>query len=107
MKDSIGKDTTREDHADVSSQLLSSYSASLEIRDLISIVGEDGLNYNQKALLKFGYEFEQTFLNQGYKEERDINTTLDIAWKALSHIPRNQLFRIHHEFIDKYYVGGV
>ncbi|NVM45149.1 MAG: V-type ATP synthase subunit B [Candidatus Lokiarchaeota archaeon] len=107
MKDSIGKDTTREDHADVSSQLLSSYSASLEIRDLISIVGEDGLNYNQKALLKFGNEFERSFLNQGYKEERDINTTLNIAWKALSYIPRNQLFRIHHEFIDKYYVGGV
>jgi len=107
MKDAIGKETTREDHADVSSQLLSSYSASLEIRDLISIVGEDGLNYNQKALLKFGNEFEQKFLNQGYKEERDINTTLDIAWKALSHIPRNQLFRIHDHFVDKYYVGGV
>lgn len=107
MKDSIGKDTTREDHADVSSQLLSSYSASLEIRDLISIVGEDGLNYNQKALLRFGNEFEQSFLNQGSKEERDINTTLNIAWKALSYLPRNQLFRIHHEFIDKYYVGGV
>lgn len=107
MKDAIGKDTTREDHADVSSQLLSSYSSSLEIRDLISIVGEDGLNYNQKALLRFGDAFERSFLNQGDKEERDINATLDIAWKALSRIPRNQLFRIHHEFLDKYYVGGV
>ncbi|MFX1288527.1 MAG: V-type ATP synthase subunit B, partial [Promethearchaeota archaeon] len=107
MKDAIGKNTTREDHADVSSQLLSSYSASLEIRDLISIVGEDGLNYNQKALLRFGDEFERSFLNQGDKEERDVNKTLDIAWKALSYIPRNQLFRIHHEFLDKYYVGGV
>ena len=51
MKDAIGEKTTREDHADVSSQLLSSYSAALEVRDLISIVGEDGLNFNQKALL--------------------------------------------------------
>ena len=107
MKDAIGKNTTREDHADVSSQLLSSYSASLETRHLISIVGEDGLNYNQKALLRFGNEFERSFLNQGDKEERDINKTLDIAWRALSSIPRNQLFRIHHEFLDKYYIGGV
>ncbi|MFX0076929.1 MAG: V-type ATP synthase subunit B, partial [Candidatus Hermodarchaeota archaeon] len=107
MKDAIGENTTRKDHADVSSQLLSSYSASLEIRDLISIVGEDGLNYNQKALLKFGDEFERNFLNQSDREERDINKTLNIAWKALSRIPRNQLFRIHHEFLDKYYVGGV
>ena len=107
MKDAIGKNTTREDHADVSSQLLSSYSAALEVRDLISIVGEDGLSFNQKALLKFGEVFEQTFLNQSYSEERDINTTLDLAWKALSHLPRHQLFRVHQELIDKYYVGEV
>jgi len=107
MKDAIGKNTTREDHADVSSQLLSSYSAALEVRDLISIVGEDGLSFNQKAILKFGKVFEQIFLNQNHTEERDIKTTLNLAWKALSHIPRNQLFRIRQEFIDKYYVGEV
>jgi len=103
MKDSIGKDTTREDHADVNSQLLASYSAALEVRDLISIVGEDGLNLNQKALLRFGDFFEQKFLNQGYTEERDFSTTLNIAWRALSNLPKNQLFRIRENFVDKYY----
>lgn len=107
MKDSIGKDTTREDHADVNSQLLASYSAALEVRDLISIVGEDGLNLNQKSLLRFGNFFEQNFLNQGYTEERDFSTTLNIAWKALSNLPKNQLFRIHDDFIDKYYIEEV
>ena len=107
MKDAIGEKTTREDHADVSSQLLSSYSSALEIRDLISIVGEDGLNFNQKALLKFGEAFEMSFLNQSHTENRDIKTTLDLAWKALSHIPRHQLLRIRQEFVDKYYVGEV
>lgn len=107
MKDSIGKDTTREDHADVNSQLLASYSAALEVRDLISIVGEDGLNLNQKALLRFGNFFEQKFLNQGYTEERDFSTTLNIAWQALSNLPKNQLFRIHEDFIDKYYIEEV
>lgn len=107
MKDSIGKDTTREDHADVNSQLLASYSAALEVRDLISIVGEDGLNLNQKALLRFGNFFEQNFLNQGYTDERDFSTTLNIAWQALSNLPKNQLFRIHEDFIDKYYIEEV
>ncbi len=107
MKDSIGKDTTREDHADVNSQLLASYSAALEVRDLISIVGEDGLNLNQKALLRFGNIFEQKFLNQGYTEERDFSTTLNIAWQALSKLPKNQLFRIHEDFIYKYYIEEV
>ncbi len=107
MKDSIGKETTREDHADVNSQLLASYSAALEVRDLISIVGEDGLNLNQKALLRFGNFFEQKFLNQGYSEERDFSTTLNIAWQALSNLPKNQLFRIHEDFIDKYYIEEV
>ncbi|MBA7515832.1 V-type ATP synthase beta chain [subsurface metagenome] len=107
MKDSIGKNTTREDHADVNSQLLASYSAALEVRDLISIVGEDGLNLNQKALLRFGNFFEQKFLNQGYTEERDFSTTLNIAWQALSNLPKNQLFRIQDDFVDKYYIEEV
>jgi V/A-type H+-transporting ATPase subunit B len=103
MKDAIGKDTTREDHADLSSQLLALYSSALEVRDLISIVGEDGLNFNQKSTLKFGEIFEHEFLNQNIDEDRDFNTTFDISWKALSCLPRNQLFRVHQKFIDRYY----
>ncbi|MHA1456941.1 MAG: ATP synthase beta subunit C-terminal domain-containing protein, partial [Promethearchaeota archaeon] len=104
MKDAIGVDTTREDHADVSSQLLSSYSTALETRDLLSIVGEDGLNFDQKNILKFGDAFEQGFLNQKIDENRDILKTLTIAWDTLSILPRNQLFRIHQKYMDKYYI---
>ena len=107
MKDAIGKKNTREDHADISSQLLASYSASLEVRDLMSVVGEEGLDVNQKALLEFGDAFENVFLNQEYNENRDFKKTLDIAWEVLSYLPKNQLFRIHQEFIDKYYVERV
>ncbi len=103
MKDSIGKETTREDHADVSSQLLASYSSALEVRDLISIVGEDSLNLEQKALLQFGEDFEKKFLNQGFHENRDFIKTLTISWEVLSNLPKNQLYRIHQEYIDKYY----
>jgi V/A-type H+-transporting ATPase subunit B len=103
MKDSIGKDTTREDHADLSSQLLASYSDALEVRDILSVVGEDGLNDDQKELLTFGDEFERKFLDQGTNENRTFIDTFTIAWKVLSNLSKNQLFRIHQEFIEKFY----
>ncbi len=103
MKDAIGKKNTREDHSDVSSQLLASYSRSLEVRDLISIVGEDGLNFEQKSLLKFGFAFEKEFLNQNVNENRTFEETLNLGWKILSIMDKNQLIRIHQNFIDKYY----
>ena len=103
MKDAIGKEKTREDHADLSSQLLASYSNYLEVKDLISIVGEDGLNYDQKNLLKYGIDFEKAFLNQNVDENRDFDTTFTIAWDVLSNLSENQLFRVRQKFIDKFY----
>jgi len=103
MKDAIGKKNTREDHADISSQLLASYSSALEVRDLISIVGEEGLNLDQKATLRFGEQFEKKFLNQGLDENHNFSKTFSLAWEVLSNLEKNQLFRIHKELIDKYY----
>ena len=103
MKDAIGLDKTREDHSDVSSQLLASYSSYLEVKDLISIVGEDGLNNDQRNLLLFGVDFEQKFLDQKITENRDFRKTLTIAWETLSHLNENQLIRIQPKFIKKYY----
>ncbi len=103
MKDAIGNGKTREDHADVSSQLLAAYSNYLEVKDLISIVGEDGLNNDQRNLLLFGEDFEQKFVNQKLNETRDFNQTLTIAWETLSHLNKSQLIRIHPNFIKKYY----
>jgi len=103
MKDAIGEGKTREDHADVSSQLLASYSSYLEVKDLISIVGEDGLNNEQRNLLQFGRDFEKKFLNQKLNEDRNFNQTLNIGWDTLSHLNKNQLIRIHPNLINKYY----
>ncbi|MFX1572946.1 MAG: V-type ATP synthase subunit B [Promethearchaeota archaeon] len=107
MKDAIGDGTTREDHADISSQLLASYSTALEVRDLISVVGEDSLNLEQKALLKFADDFELLFMNQKFNENRDFSKSFSIAWKVLANLPRNQLYRIHQNFINKYYPSEV
>ncbi|TXT66567.1 MAG: V-type ATP synthase beta chain [Promethearchaeota archaeon] len=104
MKDAIGKETTRADHADVSSQLIASYSNALDVRDLVSIVGEDSLNRDQRALLEFADTFENKFLNQGLQENRAFENTFSLAWEVLSILDRSQLSRIHQEYIDKYYI---
>ena len=105
MKDAIGEKTTRADHADVASQLLASYSESLDVKELISIVGEDSLNQYQTALLNFNREFEAKFINQEETENRSFEDTLNIAWEVLANIPRENLYRIHDEFVKKYYLG--
>lgn len=107
MKDAIGKERTREDHADVSSQLLASYSSYLEVKDLISVVGEDGLTFDQKNILAFGNDFEQTLLNQKSDEERSFEDTMNLAWDILSNLNPNQLFRIRQKYIDDFYQSKV
>ncbi|MFO8018841.1 MAG: V-type ATP synthase subunit B [Promethearchaeia archaeon] len=103
MKDAIGEKKTREDHSDIASQILASYSDALEVRDLISIVGEEGLNREQKFLLDFADAFENEFLDQDQDEDRSFTETFDLAWNVLSVVPKEHLNRIHQDFIRKYY----
>lgn len=107
MKDGIGiaKDgrvMTREDHANVSSQLFAAYSKVKSIRNLAAIIGEEELGELDKLYLNFGARFEKEFLGQDEHEDRSIEQTLDIGWKMLSLLPREELLRIKPEFIEKY-----
>jgi V/A-type H+-transporting ATPase subunit B len=102
MKDGIGPGMTREDHKDVSSQLFAAYSKVKQVRNLASIIGEEELSPGDKQYLSFGEKFEQIFLTQGENENRDIAQTLDLGWKVLSEIPRDELLRVKPEYIEKY-----
>ncbi len=102
MKDGIGEGMTREDHANVSSQLFASYSKVKSIRNLAAIIGEEELSSMDKLYLKFGEAFEQQFLTQGEYENRSIEQTLDIGWKVLKLLPKDELVRIKPEYIEKY-----
>jgi len=93
---------TREDHKDVSSQLFAAYSKVKQVRNLVSIIGEEELSDSDKRYLKFGEKFEQTFLIQGETENRDIGRTLDLGWKVLATLPREDLLRVKQEYIEKY-----
>lgn len=102
MKDGIGPEMTREDHKDVSSQLFAAYSKVKTIRNLASIIGEEELSDVDKMYLRFGEAFESQFLTQDEFENRTIEQTLDIGWKVLSLLPRDELYRIKPELIEKY-----
>ena len=109
MKDGIGDGMTREDHANVSSQLFAAYSKVKSIRNLAAIIGEEELSELDRAYLHFGSRLEKEFFSQGEFEDRTIEETLDIGWNILLELPREELTRIKPEFIEKYMEkkGGV
>ena len=107
MKDGIGEGMTREDHAGISSQLFAAYSYVKNVRSLASVIGEEELSELDKLYLKFGDAFESNFINQSFNENREIEQTLDIGWKTISILPKDELYRLKEELIKKYYVEEV
>ncbi|MGE5574797.1 MAG: V-type ATP synthase subunit B [Ignavibacteria bacterium] len=102
MKDGIGKGRTREDHADLASQIYSAYAQYNSVKSLATIIGDEGLGSRDKDFLQFGELFENTMINQGKAENRSIEQTLSIAWDSLSVLPEQELTNIHPEFVLKY-----
>jgi V/A-type H+-transporting ATPase subunit B len=102
MKDGIGKGRTRDDHADVASQLYAAYAQYNAVKSLVTIIGEEGLGSRDKEYLRFGEAFEHSLVNQAKSENRSIEQTLSIAWETLSALSEIELTGIHSEFIQKY-----
>lgn len=103
MKDGIGDGYTRADHAPLSNQLFASYAKVIDARSLASVIGEEELSDTDKKYIEFGRLFENTFINQGFDENRTIDESLDMGWRLLSTLPRSELDRIDDELLDKYY----
>ncbi len=103
MKDGIGEGYTRADHASLSNQLFASYAKVQDARSLASVIGEEELSEDDKRLLSFGRAFEQEFLCQGQDEARTIEQSLNLGWKLLSTLPREELDRVDGETLDKFY----
>lgn len=105
MKDGIGKDDTREDHARVASQLYASYARALESRNLASIIGAEELSLRDQRYLEFADAFESRFVQQGINDDRSIIETLDLAWALLSLLPAEALSRVSEQDLQKYHSG--
>ncbi len=98
----VGPGKTREDHKGVSDQLYSAYAQGRDIKRLETIVGESGLSPLDRTYLAVAAQFENCFVGQGC-EGRSIEETLDLGWKILSALPREELVRIQRGILHKYY----
>lgn len=101
MKDGIGKDYTRIDHALVADQLLAAYAKFKEVTALSQVIGEDELSYNDQQFMLFGKLFETHFINQG-ETSRRLGDSLDLGWDLLSLLPEETLSRLSREQIKMY-----
>ena len=103
MDSGIGAGRTREDHKSVSDQCYAAYAEGRDLRGLVAIVGKDALSERDRKFLEFADLFEKRLVRQGKEEDRDIETTLNLMWELLAHIPENQLTRIDRKWIEKYH----
>ncbi|MBQ7058582.1 MAG: V-type ATP synthase subunit B [Firmicutes bacterium] len=99
----IGKGRTREDHAATMNQLFAAYARGKEAKELMVILGEAALTETDLIYAKFSDAFEQRYVSQGYRTDRNIEETLELGWELLRILPRSELKRISDALLDKYY----
>jgi V/A-type H+-transporting ATPase subunit B len=83
-------------------QLFAAYARGKEAKELAVILGEAALSDVDKLYAKFSDAFEGEYVSQGYQANRSIEETLDLGWKLLSILPREELKRIRDEYLDQY-----
>jgi V/A-type H+-transporting ATPase subunit B len=103
MRNGIGEGKTREDHKNLADQVYDAYAKGIRARDLAKIVGEIGLSDNERRYFEFVEAFEKKFVNQGDRENRTIDETLNLAWDMLALLPEKELVRIDESYILKYH----
>lgn len=98
----IGKNKTREDHADTMNQLFAGYAQGKQAKELAVILGESALSETDRAYAKFADAFEKKYVSQGFNTNRSIEETLNLGWELLRILPRTELKRIRDEYLEKY-----
>jgi V/A-type H+-transporting ATPase subunit B len=100
MNAAIGEGKTRADHRVVADQLYSLYAQGIDLRQLVSIVGEGALSKEETQVLKFANEFEENFINQ-QQTCKTLEETLELAWSLIVKVPRTMLKRIPETLLDQ------
>jgi V/A-type H+/Na+-transporting ATPase subunit B len=98
----IGKNKTREDHADTMNQLFAAYAQGKQAKELAVILGESALSDADKKYAKFAEAFEKKYVAQGFAANRSIEDTLSLGWELLTILPKSELKRIRDEYLEKY-----
>lgn len=103
MKSAIGKGMTRVDHPPVSNQMYANYAAGKETQALKAVVGEEALSAEEKLFLEFERDFETKFLSQDPYDNRDIFTSLNMAWELLETFAPQDLTKIAPGIREQFY----
>jgi V/A-type H+-transporting ATPase subunit B len=105
MNNGIGPGRTREDHRQLANQLYACYANGIDVRRLVSIIGEVALSESDRRHLVFADRFERELVHQG-TGRRPIEATLDKGWELLRMLPQAELTRVSSEFLKRYYPEG-
>lgn len=98
----IGKNRTREDHADWANQLFAAYARGKEAKELEAILGEGALTPVDLQFSRFVDLYERKFVTQGDHDDRTIEKSLEIGWDLIATLPTAELKRIRPEYKEKY-----
>jgi V/A-type H+-transporting ATPase subunit B len=60
---------------------------------MAAVVGESGLGDPDRRAMAFAERFEREFIGQG-RTRRDIGATIELGWRLLESLPREDLLRI-------------
>jgi V/A-type H+-transporting ATPase subunit B len=100
MSHGAGPGRTREDHLDLSAQLLAALARSRQVRELAEIVGAAALSETDQLYLHFSTEFEQRLVNQSRTERRELDDTLDRCWAVADVLPIRELTMLPSHLLD-------
>lgn len=98
----IGEGKTREDHPSTMNQIYAGVARGRNAKELSTILGESALSETDRAFARFSDAFDEEYVNQGFYTNRTIEETLDLGWKLLKLLPREELKRIKDDILDKY-----
>lgn len=97
-----GEGKTRRDHSSTMNQIYSAYADGKDAKELSTVLGEAALSDSDKKFARFADLFEEKYVNQGFDTNRSIEESLDLGWKLLATLPREELNRIKEEDIEEF-----
>jgi len=100
MRHGAGPGRTRVDHLDLAAQLLAALARARQARELSELIGVDAVSAVDGKYLEFEDAFRRDLVDQADTEARDLDDTLDRAWRALLGLPRGELAMLPTVLLD-------
>jgi V/A-type H+-transporting ATPase subunit B len=91
MRNGAGAGRTREDHLPLAGQLLAALARARQVRELADLIGAGALSDTDRRYLDCDEAFGSELVDQGTDEKRDLDDTLERAWRVLLRLPRREL----------------